>query len=454
MKKRIFISAPTKVEDWVIAAQELLLESKVEVVGILHSSEDVHKNSQVKFINSKKLAESFFVMGNQEYSALESEYEDVYYKYQDIFKELLNRDYWAYLKHLSKDIFLFYYDFWNKKFYKNSFDAVIFNITPHKIFDFPLYVLAVEKGLNVNILTWIPEVNLSFNRNRINSLPVLKRQTKEPSPQQLNACRILNKWLNRMSRDYKEGIPPSEKKLRREVKSLDKNYYFLSKIRRGRGNLRIYSKFLLLSPLSFLEYIFSSLTFDLALFVYRSFYSYLSKDFKIPKKYIYFPLHFQPERTTAPEGWRYSNQFSFLNDIVKYLPNDYVLVVKEHPMQFSKLSQNLKSRTIWSYLKLYKNPRVKFAPLMYDDPYSLIDNSNLVLSITGTVVLEALVRNKPVAYVGYPWYAPLFPSGFANKDDIKDTLDIIRNASINPSGIVKHSKDYIIDLVCSSYFIN
>ena len=57
------------------------------------------------------------------------------------------------------------------------------------------------------------------------------------------------------------------------------------------------------------------------------------KNFNTAKKIIYFPLHFQPERSTDPEASKYSDQFSSIEILSKFIPNEWEIWVKEHPRQ-------------------------------------------------------------------------------------------------------------------------
>ena len=49
------------------------------------------------------------------------------------------------------------------------------------------------------------------------------------------------------------------------------------------------------------------------------------------KESIYVPLHFQPERSTCPDGGNYTNQILFIKKIRE--KTDLPILVKEHPTQ-------------------------------------------------------------------------------------------------------------------------
>ena len=67
--------------------------------------------------------------------------------------------------------------------------------------------------------------------------------------------------------------------------------------------------------------------------------------YQINKKFIYFPLHFEPERTLLISGTYYTDQISVIKNIAKSIPIDFTLYVKEHPNM--KLTQ-------WREIDFYK----------------------------------------------------------------------------------------------------
>lgn len=144
-------------------------------------------------------------------------------------------------------------------------------------------------------------------------------------------------------------------------------------------------------------------------------YSFLLKKLEVRtintrEKYIYFPLHYQPECTTLPLGGVFENQLLAIEWLVWTKPSDIVIYVKEHPKQFFS-RYTVRYRPIDFYKKIVSMPGVK---LISRDigTFDLIDNSIAAATITGTVALEAIWREKPVFLFGYHvyQYAPgVFP---------------------------------------------
>ena len=87
------------------------------------------------------------------------------------------------------------------------------------------------------------------------------------------------------------------------------------------------------------------------------------------KKYIYFPLQYQPEASTIVIANRYVNQVETCRQIAASLPGDYCLVVKEHP-------QMLGRRNIEYYQDIGGIPNVYLADIRMESQ-ELIKNAAL-----------------------------------------------------------------------------
>ena len=116
------------------------------------------------------------------------------------------------------------------------------------------------------------------------------------------------------------------------------------------------------------------------------------------EQFIIFTLHQEPERSLLIATPFYTNQLEVIRHIAKSLPPGYKLYVKEH------FSQALREwRDISYYKKILEIPNVRlFHPS--SNMEKLIQNSSLVISIGGTVSLEAAFYQKPsiiVADMGF-----------------------------------------------------
>ena len=108
--------------------------------------------------------------------------------------------------------------------------------------------------------------------------------------------------------------------------------------------------------------------------------------YKIPNKQnlIFFALQQEPERSLLISAPDYIDQVENVNFIAKSIPNDYHLVVKEHPTQGPPTRD---WRKISDYQKMMDNPNVTVIhPSVPAD--KIIEKSKLVISISGTLALE------------------------------------------------------------------
>ena len=107
------------------------------------------------------------------------------------------------------------------------------------------------------------------------------------------------------------------------------------------------------------------------------------------KKFVYFPLQLEPERTLFIPAPFYSNQIEVISNIAKSLPVDYVLYVKEHPMQAVYGWRNTSY-----YKKIMELPNVILIHPNFSND-TLLENCQLVIAIGGTLGLEAAFHKKP-----------------------------------------------------------
>lgn len=127
----------------------------------------------------------------------------------------------------------------------------------------------------------------------------------------------------------------------------------------------------------------------------------LPPDFNLP--YIYFPLHMQPEHTTAPMGDVFVNQNLAIELLTSCTPQGWQIYVKEQPGQFFPFVRGESSRSKRYYDRIAAMPNVRLVPVE-TDPFELIDHSRAVATITGTSGWEAVVRGRPSLIFGHAWY--------------------------------------------------
>lgn len=110
----------------------------------------------------------------------------------------------------------------------------------------------------------------------------------------------------------------------------------------------------------------------------------------VPPAAVFYPLHFQPEASTLVNGIWYSNQIALVENLSKALPLGYTLVVKEHP-------RGRGTRPLWQYQHLASLHNVQFCDLPSKE---ILRQSEMVVTISGSIGLEALAMKKPVLMLG------------------------------------------------------
>ena len=136
-------------------------------------------------------------------------------------------------------------------------------------------------------------------------------------------------------------------------------------------------------------------------------------------------MHYQPERTTSPQGECFQEQILAIKIIASSLPNGWKLLIKEHPPQLSnrKVFKNKNFRSTYDYGLICKIKNVVIVPISFDSA-ELIKNAQLVATINGSVGWETLSTHfKPVVIFGNIWYANCRSCfSISSQNEFKDVL--------------------------------
>ena len=133
------------------------------------------------------------------------------------------------------------------------------------------------------------------------------------------------------------------------------------------------------------------------------YYKSMAQTLDLKAKYVYVPLHYQPELTTSPLGGSFVCQDLMVELLSKAIPEGWLLYVKEHFSQFVERSQGECCRSLEYYDNIASLPNVKLASLS-QSTFALIDNALAVANVGGTAGFEAVVRGTPVITFGHAWY--------------------------------------------------
>lgn len=136
-----------------------------------------------------------------------------------------------------------------------------------------------------------------------------------------------------------------------------------------------------------------------------------------PAKFVYIPLHLQPEMTTDVLGGKFADQVLAIEKLREIIPADIQICIKENPKQTGLL----RSESFFRRLAHIEN--LKFISPDVSS-FELIQKSMAVATITGTAGWEALRMEKPVIVFGASFWRNL-PGAFhitnnPNWSEIKD----------------------------------
>ncbi len=113
-------------------------------------------------------------------------------------------------------------------------------------------------------------------------------------------------------------------------------------------------------------------------------------------KFFVYPLHLQPEASTAVRAMYFCDQINTIKNIAFSLPFPCKLYVKEHPSAIG-------TKPGYFYKKIKEIPNTVLVP-PYESVENLIKKSQGVVTLTSTIGMEAVLAGKPVYALGDVFY--------------------------------------------------
>ena len=152
-----------------------------------------------------------------------------------------------------------------------------------------------------------------------------------------------------------------------------------------------------------------------------------------PKNFVYFPLAYQPESTTLAYSPKYDDQVIAIEKLLKYLPSNWKVLVKEHPYQ-----DNYNYRSIKFFERIKNNSKVILINSNTKNEI-LFKKCKFVATLTGNSGWEAIRFGKKALLFGNPWY--LNCPGVFHIDNLRDIKQIL-----STKFSLKDIKNYIENL--------
>jgi len=329
--------------------------------------------------------------------------------------------------------------YWGWQLHHLAIDVVIFHNVPHQVFDTVIYHLARARGLRTLIFNTVGAFrDTLFYSETIDDLGLLNLGTTIRSIQ-------VEGW-----RDIPERITQDWRRICQEVdgesttRPFTREYSLLTSITNdgrtggetlspallGRAVLQRLSRF---RSARSLPRVSARDKWARIKDVRRTRWEEQSAvTYSFPTdRYIYFPLHFQPEATTSARGRHFVEQEEVVNSIASHLPEDVLLVLKEHPHQFQRLLP--RSRNFYSRLVATRN-----VVLVSSDVPSLKLRQQClaVVTVSGSNGFEALASGKPViAFGSASWREAPGVHTVRSDHDVKQAVNEVMVATSHPRNL-------------------
>ncbi len=308
-------------------------------------------------------------------------------------------------KNAYQQLLLYWYSF----FKKNPIDAIIFTATPHMGNDNIIYCVAKK----LNVKTFYIQRTLMENRilvpddyRKINKVPAgyLKDEKKEKiidiiGKDLYNTLYGRSAWIKRSDHVNQKAMNKSLLFALKEYLAVF--FRFLRFLFQGKPTSVFYlndgcNKFIIG---------FICLYMNLKVRNLRNYYSKKCTKVNWKNKFVYFPLHFQPEKSTLPEGGIFENQLLVIDILSKSVPKGWVIYVKEHPRQFEKNDprrRHFRDSKYYDQILSHKNVRLI---KIEEDSQQLLEKAVFTVTVTGSSGWQSLLKGKPCLVFGNPWYS-------------------------------------------------
>lgn len=120
-------------------------------------------------------------------------------------------------------------------------------------------------------------------------------------------------------------------------------------------------------------------------------------------RFALFALHYEPERSSTPEGYPFDSQLDAIAAARKLLPEEVTLYVKEHFSQKAAALRGYVGRSPDFYDILNAIPGVMVLGTE-TNTRAMIKAAECVMTFTGKVGIEAALEGTRVLFLGQPWW--------------------------------------------------
>ena len=325
----------------------------------------------------------------------------------------------------KKHLYYKYLQYWNGVLKKLNPEMIIFRSIPHSSYNFVLYCLAKKQGIKTIMFDSTVFKDKLLVLEDFRKLPKefieLISQEEKSLHQITDLIEDKQEYFKRLVNPKIDATPDYKKQIIQQINDPVKIIPSWKKIVKNikNGNFFPAMRYHLKSALNLTSRpIFTIDETDKADYrniyqlkkmikimdKYKNEYKELISEVDYNKKYIYFPLHYQPECNTSPVGGYFADQILAVKTLSSALPEGWIIYVKENIAQWNYHNAQANSfRYSGYYRELARIKNVFLLPPEVSS-FDLAAKSQAVATISGTAGWESLARGKPVLFFGYPWY--------------------------------------------------
>jgi len=302
--------------------------------------------------------------------------------------------------------------YWNHVLNEKKIDLLLLNHAPHQGYDYVLYYLCRLKGIPTLHLERAHVMDTLFvwddwedaGRELRERFDELKQQYGEEAHVPLSDN--FEHYFREFSEQNTEPFFMNRVKLHKKSKSFVQKWWkpLLSLLHRN--------------PWEGISTLLSPAVWSRRLRQHRITQMYFRhmKEPDLSRKYIYVPLHAQPEMSSCPMAGAYVDQQLIVQMLAKCAPPDVAIYVREHPIQ----GEHWRSEAFFH--SLLEIPSVTLVPKDFD-VFTLIEHAAAVATGAGTSAFQAIFHGKPALLFGHRFFQ--FAPGIHRIRTTKDCMQAI-----------------------------
>lgn len=415
---------------------------------ITHNSfeqEEINKNIYVAdHFNNYDLCRMQFFENNTKGERITEEFLEIINKELPIVLDMMSR-FEGYKSFSNNDKITYIYKqiyYWFNYISSKKINLYIQFDTPHDVYDYIIYIIAKYLKTRLIILQQSSFFYCDNNQNNI-LLRMITPTNDLKTGKNINQKSSSNEYIN-----FKYNQVKLAYDLNRKISAFTKRRQLTESSRINRiskffnlARYKLNNNNYVIQNLDSCDHRISFLQFRLLRFIihrktnfYRKYLTVNSKKLKeFKEKFIYFPLQYQPERTSCPEGKFYFNQYLAILRLRSYLNPNINILVKEHPKQLqNETVRNQMYRSTFFYDEIKKLKNVYFIDTNISSQ-KILSNKLIegTATIKGNIILESIMNNVPSFYFGNTIWSKLEKSYDCSDENVLTNINnLLKSKSI------------------------